>query len=185
MPSNPVCYGRGMRWFHWGMFALVVLAYLGANLHGVLPRGSAARANVLAGHFLAGIAVFLLVWPRIWLRFKGGVPPIHPPLNPWLRGLSGLTHLALYAFLVVQPLLGFVTAQYTGKKIGLFGITVIPQWVTVDNDFGHRLEDVHVFVADLFYWIIGLHILAALWHHYVTRDDTLVRMLPPRGEDAG
>lgn len=185
MPSNSSHYGPGMRWLHWGMFALVVLAYLGANLHGMLPRGSAARANVLAGHFLAGIAVFLLVWPRIALRFKGGVPPIHPPLKPWLRVLSGLTHFALYAFLVVQPLLGLVTAQYTGKKIGLFGVTVIPQLVAVDRDFGHRLEDVHVFVADVFYWVIGLHILAALWHHYAVRDDTLARMLPPGRGDAG
>jgi cytochrome b561 len=31
------------------------------------------------------------------------------------------------------------------------------------------------------YWLIGLHAVAALFHHYVSRDNTLTRMLPKRG----
>ena len=40
-----------------------------------------------------------------------------------------------------------------------------------------KLHDIHVTVAEVFYWVIGLHILAALWHHFGRRDDTLKRML--------
>jgi cytochrome b561 len=29
----------------------------------------------------------------------------------------------------------------------------------------------------VFYYVIGLHIAAALWHHLVRRDNTLQRML--------
>jgi cytochrome b561 len=30
------------------------------------------------------------------------------------------------------------------------------------------------------YWLIGLHAAAALFHHYIVRDNTLRRMLPLR-----
>lgn len=172
-------YDRGLRTLHWLMFALVAVAYITVNMHELFPRGSTTRANMLGSHFLAGVAVFLLVWPRLRQRKRHGVPPIVPAPARWSHALAGLTHLALYAFLIVQPLLGLVTAQYTGKKIALFGVTVIPQLVTVDRTFGHRLEDIHGLIGEVFYWVIGLHILAALWHHAVVRDNTLTRMLPP------
>jgi len=47
----------------------------------------------------------------------------------------------------------------------------------VDKVLGHRLEDLHGTIGEVFYWIIGLHVVAALYHHLWRRDDTLRRML--------
>lgn len=174
-------YQRSLRWFHWTMFLLILAAYVFGKGHEFFPRGSDGRGDMLGAHFLVGIAVFLLVWPRLWQRRKYGVPPIEPPLAIWTHRLAAATHAALYAFFIVQPLLGFFTAQLTGKHIGLFGVTVIPQWLTIDKPFGHQLEDIHVAIAEIFVFVILLHIAAALWHHYVVRDNVLKRMLPPAG----
>ena len=46
-----------------------------------------------------------------------------------------------------------------------------------DKDLAHQLEDLHGSIGEAFYWVIGLHVLAALYHHLVRRDDTLRRML--------
>jgi cytochrome b561 len=46
-----------------------------------------------------------------------------------------------------------------------------------DKGLAHRLEDLHGTIGEIFYWVIGLHILAALYHHWWRRDDTLRRML--------
>lgn len=43
---------------------------------------------------------------------------------------------------------------------------------------GKELKEIHEVVGTLGYYLIGLHALAALYHHYVKRDNTLVRMLP-------
>lgn len=48
----------------------------------------------------------------------------------------------------------------------------------VDRPLGHRLEDIHETIGTIGYYLIGLHALAALFHHYIVRDDTLRRMLP-------
>ena len=174
----PSRYVAPSRWLHWVMFALVALAYLLINLFDTFPRGSAERSAMLDWHAVAGLGVLLLVLPRLWLRSRHTPPPITPPAERWADALATLTHIALYAFLLIQPLLGLITLQIKGAAVSPFGITVLPSFVSVpDRVLAHRFEDVHAAIGTVFYWVIGLHILAALWHHVVRGDNTLKRML--------
>jgi cytochrome b561 len=171
-------YRPAARWLHWLIFAGVALAYLFINLRGYFDRGSDWRSAALHAHFLAGLAVFVLVLPRVWQRSRHAPPPVSPPQARWADWLASATHVALYAFLLVQPLLGLATVQIGGKPITAFGVTVFPQLLAhTDRALSHRFEDIHSTLGTVFYWVIGLHIAAALWHHYFRGDNTLKRML--------
>ncbi len=167
-----------VRRLHWWMAALIVLAYLLIDLHEYFPRGGAVRGAMMQGHFWAGLTVFLLVWWRISSRLRGGTPAIRPPLGPLSAMAAKFMHLALYAFFIVMPVLGFLTASYEGKQvlIPFLGIA-LPSPVAVDREFGHQLEDIHSTIGTVFYWVIGLHVVVALWHHFIRRDNVLERML--------
>ncbi|HET6433659.1 cytochrome b [Dyella sp.] len=176
--TPPDRYAASLRWLHWSIFALVLLAYVFINLFELFPRGSATRGNVLAAHFLAGLAVLLLVLPRLAVRLGHVDPPVRPPLDRWMAVLSKVTHVALYLFLLVQPVLGLITLQVGGKAISLFGFTVLPpRFGAGDRALSHQWEDIHGTIGEVFYYVIGLHIAAALWHHFGRRDNTLRRML--------
>jgi cytochrome b561 len=102
--------------------------------------------------------------------------------SPFNRGavvrMAKATHFALYAFLFVQPVLGLITLQVGGKPVSLFGFTVVPSFMsTPDRDLSHQFEKIHGTIGTIFYWVIGLHILAALWHHFIRKDNTLRRMI--------
>ncbi len=171
-------YAASSRWMHWIIFALILLAYLFINVFDLFPKGSATRLNVLGGHFLAGLAVLLLVLPRLLLRLRNGRPPISPPPPRWSEWVGNITHVALYAFLLIQPILGVLTLQIGGKAVTVFGVTLLPSFVSQpDRALGHQLEDIHRTLGTIFYYVIALHILAALWHHFGRRDNTLKRML--------
>ena len=171
-------YGVSVRWMHWIVFVLVLLAYVFINLFELFPKGSATRANLLASHYSAGLAVLLLIWPRLWLRLRNGRPPISPPPPRWIELFGNVTHMALYVFLVIQPILGVITLQIGGKPVSLFDVTLLPSFVShPDRALSHQFESIHRTVGTVFYYVIGLHILAALWHHFGRRDDTLKRML--------
>lgn len=175
---SSVRYALSQRWMHWLMFGLVLLAYLFINVFDLFPKGSASRINILAAHFCAGLGVLLLVWPRLWLRFRNGQPPISPTPPRWTELLGRITHVALYAFLIIQPMLGVLTLQIGGKSVTLFGVTLLPSFVShPDRALGHQLENIHSWIGTIFYYVIALHILAALWHHFMRRDNTLKRML--------
>ncbi|MEO8858207.1 MAG: cytochrome b/b6 domain-containing protein, partial [Burkholderiaceae bacterium] len=83
LSESPSRYAASVRRMHWAIFALVLLAYVCINLFEQFPKGSATRANVLAAHFTAGLAVLLLVLPRLLLRLRNGRPSILPPPPRW------------------------------------------------------------------------------------------------------
>jgi len=120
--------------------------------------------------------VLALVLPRLLQRLRHAPPPA-PAVAAWESLLSRLTHFALYAFLVVQPLLGLATEWAAGPlKLPFTGVQV-PSPVSPDRALHGSLEHLHSTIGTVFYYVIGLHIAAALWHHLVRRDDTLRRML--------
>ncbi|QIL20821.1 cytochrome b [Thermomonas sp. HDW16] len=174
----PTRFSLPLRRLHWLMAVLVALAYLLIEQRGVFPRGSSPRAAMVQGHFWVGISVFVLVWWRLALRRRDGAPPITPPLDRWTALAAKLMHLALYAFMIVMPLLGMATAWADGKKVLIpFTDLALPALLAENEDLAHRLEDLHGSIGEAFYWVIGAHVLAALWHHLMRRDDTLKRML--------
>ena len=96
----------------------------------------------------------------------------------WQAAPAGLLHVLLYAFLVVMPVLGLLTAWADGKTLLVpFTQIALPAPIAPDQALAEQLEDLHGGIGEFFYWVIGLHVLAALYHHFVRRDDTLRRML--------
>lgn len=72
-----------------------------------------------------------------------------------------------------------------GAKLGDTGpafvaLPQMPALLARDKTLGHDLEEIHETVGTLGYYLVGLHAVAALFHHCVMRDDTLRRMLPRR-----
>lgn len=122
----------------------MLLAYVFINISELFPKGSALRTNIKAAHFATGIAVLLLVLPRGLLRLRNGSRPIVPALPYAMEILSKLTHVALYAFLLVQPVLGILTLQVDGKTVKLFGVTLLPSFVGTPNTaLSHQLAHIH------------------------------------------
>jgi len=54
----------------------------------------------------------------------------------------------------------------------------LPHLIGANPDQAKFIKGWHERVATWGYWLIGLHALAGLYHHYVQRDNTLLRMLP-------
>jgi len=170
-------YSRRSRLFHWWIFGFVALAYLLINLVDLFERGTPARRAVMQSHFLAGLVVLALVLPRLLHRMRNAPPPILPPVAAWEATLSRVTHVLLYAFLVVQPILGLVSVWYGGRGIGIPGTTLmLPSPLAENHDLHEQIEDIHGWIGTVFYFVIGLHIVGALWHHFIRKDTTLRRM---------
>ena len=171
-------YSPAQRRLHWLIAILVALAYLFIEQRGLFARGTPARAAMVQSHFWTGLALLLLSAWRIGLRWGRGVPAIVPTPAAWQAWSARLLHLSLYAFLVVMPLLGLATAWTDGKMLYLpFSDVVLPALLAPDPALAEQLEELHGSIGEFFYWVIGLHVLAALYHHWVRRDDTLRRML--------
>ncbi len=99
-----------------------------------------------------------------------------------LRVGAAAMQLALYLFLVVMPLLGWLTLSAKGASIPFFGLQ-LPTLIGPDKALSRNLEDIHETIGTVGYYLVGTHAAAALFHHHFMRDDVLLRMLP-RGRRA-
>jgi cytochrome b561 len=175
--TEPARYSRAQRHLHWWMAALIIVAYLAIEQRGLFARGSTGRVAMMQSHFWIGLGVFVLAAWRLLLRKRLAVPPVTPALSRWEAPFSTLTHWLLYAFFVVMPLLGLATLWTGGRSPALpFGMA-LPALLPADEALHETLEHWHGTIGEAFYWVIGLHVLAAAWHHWGRRDDALKRML--------
>jgi cytochrome b561 len=141
--------------------------------------GKAVRQWLLEGHRHFGLFVLMLFLARIAIRIRLGKLPHDGQLSRVVRVLAGLTHVALYALLLSLPLLGWALSNAEGKPVHLFGLT-LPALVSADEDLADTLQAWHLNAAWVLLGLVSLHVAAALWHHFVLRDETLRRMLPRR-----
>ena len=164
---------------HWLTLALLIAVYGLIELREFYPKGSDARELMKTWHFMLGLSVFALVLVRLPLRLALHAPPITPAPPAWQQRLAAAMHVALYGLLLVLPLLGWLTLSAKGRPVPFFGLE-LPALLAPDKALAENLEDLHELIGELGYWLIGLHAAAALYHHYLVRDDTLRRMLPGR-----
>ncbi len=164
---------------HWLTASLLVVAYCAIELRGFAQRGSWQGYALIITHFSAGVSVLVLLLLRLYLRIRIKTPAITPPLPRWQTGLSHLVHSAIYALFITLPILGVMSRYLLGRDWWLFGITM-PVADTPAPALAKMLTEWHHSLAPLGYWLVGLHALAALVHHYVLKDNTLIRMMPAR-----
>jgi cytochrome b561 len=171
-------YGLLPQALHWGVVALVLVAWALGTFDDVFPKGP-ARAAALFIHISAGLAVIAFVAVRLLWRI--GDPPPRPektPLGAWMDRAGHLAHYALYALLIAVPAVGIVVQFARGDPLPLFGLSDIPSPWLANRAFARNVKEVHEVLAHALVILAGLHAGAALVHHWILRDRTLVRMLP-------
>jgi cytochrome b561 len=166
-------YRSGAVAFHWAMFVLVVVVGVLGLLHDSWPKQT--QTFWINVHALIGIVLWLVLLARFGYRLRHSPPPLPADIGTFSRQFSSAVHLALYGLMFIIPIIGAVTFIYHGRvfHFGLF-----------DLDFGIKknpaifkpTEDIHGYLAYALFALVGLHSLAALWHHFVLHDGVLKRI---------
>lgn len=165
---------------HWLMLALFLGVYASINLRELFDKGSAPRETLKTLHFMLGLLIFSLVWLRLALRALYPAPHLQPAPPRRQEIVGKLVHLMLYAIMIGMPLLGWLLLSAAGKPVPFFGLT-LPTLIGQNKELAGQLKEVHEFVGTTGYFLIGAHAAAALFHHYILRDNSLRSMWPGFG----
>ncbi|MCU5775558.1 cytochrome b561 [Erwiniaceae bacterium BAC15a-03b] len=162
---------------HWLVVILLIVTYATIELRGFAERGSLLRSAMMATHFSCGTTILLLMLARIFLRYRHATPPIAPLPPLWQRGLAHLLHIIIYLLFISLPILGLSSRYLRGNDWVMFGLSM-PVASPPNRELASQLIDLHETLAPLGYYLIALHSIAALFHHYLLKDNTLLRMMP-------
>lgn len=176
--SNSERYGSISIGLHWLMLLLLACVYSCIELRVLFPKDSDPREALKMWHYMLGLSVFILVCVRLVIRAASGPAPGILPTPPWWqRALARAIHWALYGLMLGMPIGGWLILSSSGEPIPFFGLQ-LPPLVGENPDFAEWIEEIHETVGTVGYYLIGFHAIAALFHHYVIRDNSLRRMLP-------
>ncbi|MGH7022207.1 MAG: cytochrome b [Caulobacteraceae bacterium] len=172
---------------HWLIAALILgniaLAWYFNTQHGL------ARLGPIQIHKSIGITVLTLSILRVIWRFASPPPPLPAFLRGWERLAAQGVHVLFYVIMLGMPLTGWAMTSASRliriEPITWFGLFQWPTMTALANLPPARMKQAHDFFeslhnngAKLAYALIAVHVLAALRHQFIRKDEILWRMLP-------
>jgi cytochrome b561 len=175
--NTPERFGVLAKAFHWIMVGFYALLFPIAWTMTSLPRGP-ERIPYYALHKSLGVTVLGLAALRLAWRLidPPPAPPSHSP--PWERMAARATQGALYFLMFAMPFAGWGASSAGNHPVSLFGWFTLPPLVAPDHGLQKLFENLHETFGGIILGLLGLHVAAALKHHFVDKDDTLRRMIP-------
>lgn len=173
-----VSYDPISRIAHWLTFILVAAEFTVGWWMPEIEWGT-RPVGLIGVHLALGGSILVVVALRVIWRFTHAAPPPPQDVPAWQQRLAGVTHFVLYALLFIMPLTGWISASAREWTVKAFWLIPLPAIVPPHTGFAFQLGDLH---AGVLCWVllgvIGLHAVAALYHHFIKHDSVLQRMLP-------
>lgn len=177
--STPLHYTGTAKVLHW-LVALIIIGLFVLGQYMSDLSMSPRKLQLYSWHKWFGVTVFLLVLVRLGWRLTHQ-PPRLPAQMPKLQQLaSHVGHMTLYGLMLAIPISGWLMSSAKGYQTVWFGVLPIPDLLGKDKLLGDLLAELHGALNGLLMFIVVIHVIAALKHHFIDRDDVLKRMLPSR-----
>src|SRR3546814_10498205 len=119
------------------------------------PKGSDTREFWTGIHVWAGLFVLSLSLARVGWRLTHTPPPDEPG-SALMSFLAKAAHIALYAFIIVQPLLGILIFNLEGHPVILMGSGRSFSVVGANAALAPLAKDTPELLGNIFYYVIGL-----------------------------
>lgn len=175
--NTDACYGLAAILLHW-LTALAVAGLFGLGLWMVdLTYYDAWYRTAPWVHKSVGVLVFAMLAMRISWRILNPPPLPLPTLSRIERKLSAAVHALLYLLLLGVTVSGYLISTADGQPVSVFGLVSLPATLAHLPGQAEAAGDIHLILAVTLVGFACLHGLAALKHHFVDRDGTLLRML--------
>lgn len=173
--NTTISYGSVAKFFHWLIFFLLLFMIIYGFFLESIPKDYQPIAYNI--HKLTGLTILtLMILRALWaLTNPKPLPPFDVPF--WQQWAERLVHFLLYATIIVMPLAGWIGAVAGGRPphIGSLNIS-LP--IEQNKTLASTAFQIHNTIAIIIIVLVSIHILAALYHYFIKKDEILNRMMP-------
>lgn len=162
---------------HWVVVLLLFIQYILGWTMPAIHRGTQPE-TLINLHLSFGVLILIALLVRLAWRLTHRPPPPPTGLPGWQNRASALVHGLLYLLLIAIPVLGWMNASARGWAVTLFGVIPLFPLTAEGSAVGRASGDIHATLSYVLLGVAALHVLAALYHRFVLRDEVLRRMLP-------
>ena len=126
-------------------------------------------------HKSVGVTIFALIIIRVLWRLSHKPPALLASYKEFERKLAKGTHYLLYLLMVALPLSGLIMVIYGKYGVKWFGIDLFGGLDS--KPMRDAFKEVHEIIGLIILAVLALHVLGALKHKFIDKDETLSRML--------
>ncbi|BAO99724.1 cytochrome b [Wolbachia endosymbiont of Cimex lectularius] len=168
-------YSLGLRIIHWLMAVFIIGMLCSGFYMKSLPVSNEIKFSIYAIHKACGVTVFGLVVIRILFRAFTYVPPLPANFSRLIINASKAVRFGLYSLMILMPLSGYVMSSASGKGIKYF--FHIPLLISKNKELASAVNGLHSILAYFIIFFIVLHILAALKHTLIDKQNIFKRII--------
>lgn len=163
-------YGSIAKILHWLIaIAIIFMLFLGFFMSG---------RTLYTVHKSLGITILIIMILRVLWKLANSIPELPKNTPKWQKVASDLTHLSLYLLAFILPFSGWIMSTASNHAPNFWWWFKWPlTGISANGKLAHFAHDLHGILAWVIIGFICLHILAALKHHFINKDDVLKRML--------
>lgn len=170
-------YTGTAKFLHWLILALLIVQFIVAWTMPNIGRNT-PMTTLISLHFSMGVLILAVAVLRLLWRFMRGEPAPDAGVPPWQTSSARIVHWLLYLLLLVIPILGWINADWRGMPVALFRLEM-PKLIATRAPGWQWTGDMHGLLSNyVLLALVGLHVVAALYHQFIRRDGVLRRMLP-------
>lgn len=179
MATRAKKYRVSARLIHWTMGILVLLMIPVGFLMVRDGLGRSLQNTLFISHKNIGVLLLILIFVRLIYRWRN--PPVLVPVAlPKVQELAAhLTHLGLYAMLLIMPIAGYVRVRAGGFPIETLDLLGLPSLVPRSEALAEASKAVHYYGSYVICVLVLMHVGAAVFHGVVRQDGIFSRMWPP------
>lgn len=174
--NTSTTYGSIAKGFHW-IIALLIITLLAVGIIMEDMAPSPDKWELYGLHKAFGVVAFVLILLRIVWKSLNPEPKLSADTPKWQQLASKANILSLYCLMFLIPFSGMSMSLLGGHPIDFFGLFAIDLFEKYPPIAGVAHE-AHWILAYTMIALLGLHIAAALQHHFILKDNILKRMLP-------
>jgi cytochrome b561 len=171
-------YSMISKFLHWSVAGLIVAQYVLAELAENAKHNDKIleQLALLANHKSIGITILVLAIIRLIYRLLGPAPSLPSSMVKWQVNASKASHLALYGLLFALPVSGWLMSSAKAYTVSWFNLVSLPDLVSPSKSLADLLHLTHHYLGEALFVVALIHILAALKHHFIDKDEVLSRM---------
>ena len=171
----PQSYDRVQIALHW-LIAVLIFGLYAVGLS-VDLFDKPIRPFIINLHAAFGLTLLILVVIRILWRATHKAPPLPSGMGPLFQKAAAAGHVLLYLMMTIVPIIGLRAFFFRGNPLDL-GLFQIPSPFVADRDLAHEIAGFHGLMAHILIALVAGHVLVALYHQFILRDNLLARIRP-------
>ena len=179
MQKNSEYYTRTAQLLHWVMALIFIAAWIigfySGNFLSYDVNGSFKGSVITLHKNIATVIIFLFVVRILW-RYTHPAPKLPENMSAPMKVAAHLGHLALYFMLIALPITGCLFSWSAGYPAPVLYLFDLPALIEPNPNVTAIMKPLHIYLS----WAVGFliigHVLAALKHHFIDKDNVLNSM---------